>query len=261
MVLVMAFGQLPDGNTILQAAEVLRQYPGAVAVVPPLAGTGDLLAESIQLSSYARIYNKLASIHHSAARTLIREERDRTLLLQDITDMLDSFRWLGRSLQNRGPTPAEAAHILNMGERLAARLLTSHLQHRGVRATLLHSADVLHGEGAVDARVAALCAEGVIPVVGAGAALTAPGVTARLADPGAIHTGARLAASLGAEALWLWLDLVDAPPTSIAPAALAALAHTRPAALLPALDIALPIRLCDLNRPDWTGAELRIDPE
>src|SRR5690606_37239525 len=103
----------------------------ALVVTGAPADVTAMLADSIRLSSYPRVYNRLLSQFQSLARTLVRAENDRRLLIQDITDMLDSYRWLGRSLVNRAPTPAEAAGIVALGERLMARLLTSHLQHRG----------------------------------------------------------------------------------------------------------------------------------
>ena len=220
---VMSFGAaaMHDGSTIVQAAEVLIQYQRqgdpVVAAVSALAGTTELLAESIQLSSYARVHNKLLSMHQNAARRLIRDQRDRALLIQDIGDILGTYNWMGRSLQNRPPTPAETATILAIGERLGARLLTSHLQHEGVRASALNASEILITDdkylsaqpdlnatrSRLQTRLRPLLDDGYVVVMGRSTGGTLEGKPTRT---GKIDAGALLAAGLDASSLLLWTD-------------------------------------------------------
>lgn len=283
---------LHDGSAILQAAEQLiqQQQAGAQALVVTgaPADVTAMLADSIRLSSYPRVYNRLLSQFQSLARTLIREENDRRLLIQDITDMLDSYRWLGRSLANRAPIPAEAAGIVALGERLTARLLTSHLQHRGVRASAVRAselivtdadyaaatADLPATRARVAARLLARIEDGYLPVVDGGSGGTTDGKLTRLAPAGAAHSGALLAAAADADALWLWsggAGVTTASP-DLLPAArpVAALSHTEldalacfdadiPAllALRPALARDTPVTLRSLAHPDAPGTVVR----
>ena len=130
----MIFGAdaLPDGNALAQAAEVLRGHQQAghalIAVIGALPGVYPLLYESTQLSNYSRVHNKLLSMHSSAARKLIYEAQDRGLLIQDVTDILETYNWMGRSMINRPPTPSEAATMLAVGGRIDVRIPTDRAQ-------------------------------------------------------------------------------------------------------------------------------------
>jgi len=298
MVLIThAFGPsaLRDGASILQAAEsLIQQQAGSQVIVvtgAPAEATA-MLEDSIRLGSYPRVYNRLLSLYQSLARTLIREERDRRLLIQDITDMLDSYRWLGRSLATREPTPAEAAGIAALGERLTARLLTSHLQHRGVQASavraselivtddsfLAASADLSATRARVNARLLARLADGYLPVVDGGSGGTPDGRLTRLALGGTAHSGALLAAAADADALWLWSggpglmtanpDLLPEarPVAALTPAELDILAWfdaavPPAAALRPALERSIPVRLRGLAQSDLPGTDVRPTPD
>lgn len=282
---------LRDGPSILQAAELLIQQQAGgqtLAITGAPADVTAMLADSVRLGSYPRVYNRLLSQYQSLARTLIRAENDRRLLIQDITDILDSYRWLGRSLANRAPIPAEAASIAALGERLTARLLTSHLQHRGVRASAVRASELIVTDDAyaaatpdlpatrarVAARLLARIEDGYLPVIDGGSGGAPNGKLTRLAPGGAAHSGALLAAAADADALWLWSggpglttanpDLLPAarPLTALSPTELNALACFNadvPAtqALRPALERGTPVTLRSLAHPDTPGTAVR----
>ena len=293
--IVMSFGAaaLRDGDSLLQTAEVLYQYQQSgqriTAVVSALEGVTDMLAESVQLGNYARVYNKLLSIHQSHARKLIRNERDRALLIQDVGDILGAYNWLGRSMVNRGPTPAEAAAILATGERLAARLLTGHLQHRGVRATVLNASEIIitddnHTLAVPDAeasrahiheRLLPRLEEGYIVLVNGSTGGTTDGRPTRLAD-GAHQSAALLAAAAPAEALWLWSDrdgIMTADPALVTDARtlpalsaadldeLARYGMNVPSAatLAPVLAAEIPVFIRSIYHPAQTGTYIQPD--
>ena len=218
--ITMTFGAqaVPDSSALAQVADVLQHYRQAgkpvIAVLSALPGVTALLRESIQLGSYARTHNKLLSIHTSAARKLVRQPQDRSLLIQDITDILETYNWMGRSMINRSPTPPEAATILAIGERLSARLLTGHLQNRGMAA--VHLTDIVitsdaYLEAVPDVvvvrtrfseKIQPLLNEGYTVVIGSSLGMTPEGKTTRLSAEGPYQTGSLLAASSGASGLW-----------------------------------------------------------
>jgi aspartate kinase len=156
---VMTFGpaDLSGGDAIVQVADVLageqRAGKRVVALVSAMAGVTDQLLDSIKHGNYASVYTKLLAGHTSAARRLARDESARKVLIQDVTDILDSYNWLGISLVNRPPTPTEADNIATLGERLSARLLASNLQGRGVQAMTLNASELMVTGAASDAHV------------------------------------------------------------------------------------------------------------
>lgn len=138
---------LSGGDAIVAVADALAAEQGAgkqiVALVAAMSGVADQLLDSIAQGNYRSVYTKLLAIHTSAARRLARDEAARKVLIQDITDILDSYNWLGKSLANRTPTPAEADNIATLGERLSARLLAANLQGRGIQAATLNAVELM----------------------------------------------------------------------------------------------------------------------
>ncbi|MBZ0287142.1 MAG: hypothetical protein K8I30_05965, partial [Anaerolineae bacterium] len=107
----------------------------------------------------------------SAARRLARDESARKVLIQDVADFLDSYNWLGKSLANRPPTPAEADTIATLGERLCARLLAANLQGRGIQAITLNASELGVSSSSAEerhermrARLNPLLAQGYLPI-------------------------------------------------------------------------------------------------
>lgn len=237
--ITMVFGPdaLPDGGALLHAAQVLVDYQQSghalIAVIGALPGVTEMLRESVELANYARVHNKLLSIHTSAARKLIHESKDRALLIHDIGDILETYNWTGRSMQNRTATPPEAAAVLAVGERLSARLLAGHLQNRGVRAVhatdaIVTDDDYLAGTPDIETihkrcqeKLLPLLEEGYIVVVGGSLGMTVQGKLTRLKGEGLYLTGSLLAAHCGAESLWILTDqagVLTADPKLVADA-------------------------------------------
>ncbi|HLV36653.1 MAG TPA: hypothetical protein VKY59_16135 [Spirillospora sp.] len=223
-VITMVFGPdaLPDGGALLHAADVLVEYQQSghalIAVIGALPGVTEMLRESVELANYVRVHNKLLSIHTSAARKLIHEPGDRALLIHDVGDILETYSWTGRSMQNRTPTPPEAAAVLAVGERLSARLLAGHLQNRGIQA--VHVADAIVTDDdyltatpdietihkRCQEKLLPLLEQGYIVVVGGSLGMTEQGKLTRLSGDGLYLTGSLLAAHCGAESLWVMTD-------------------------------------------------------
>jgi len=176
-VTVMTFGSvdLSGGDAIVLVADALAAERGAgkpvVAIVSAMAGVTEQLHDSIKHGNYASVYTKLLASHTSAARRLARDEAARKVLIQDVADFLDSYNWLGKSLTNRAPTPAEADNIATLGERLSARLLAANLQGRGIQAATVSASelfapsdDVAVQAARVRARLAPLLEQGYLPI-------------------------------------------------------------------------------------------------
>ena len=220
--IVMTFGAAAlQGGDLLTIGDTLRQSQQAgnaiIAVVDALPGVADMLRQGTELGSYSRVHNKLKSIHSNVARKLIRDERDRALLIHDIEDILGSYQWLGRSIVNRQPTPTEAATMLATGERLSARLLATYLQHRGVPAHVLNSHEFLindddSGTATIDLeRSRQRCVDVITPLIDSGTLVIVACTGSsngdnrplRLAEDSLHLTASLLAAMQQADGLWI----------------------------------------------------------
>jgi aspartokinase len=179
-VMVMSFSpaEMFGGDAMVQVADTLAAERGLgrsiVALVSAMAGVTDQLFDSIQQGNYRNVYTKLLASHTSAARRLARDEAARKVLIQDVTDILDSYSWLGKSLVNRPPTAAEADTIAALGERLSARLLAANLQGRGIHAVTLNATELIQSGAPPEAqttriqsRLMPLLDQGYIVVVAA----------------------------------------------------------------------------------------------
>lgn len=279
--MLFAPGVTRDSDALRRVGEVLLQHKqdrySPIVLVSALEGVTPLLAESLSVDTYQRVFNKLLSIHSNAARKMVREERDRSMLIQDVTDILDSYRWLGRSMINRGPTLAEAAMVLAIGERLSARLLAGFLQYQGAHAALLDAHTILMTDDtfndaqpdigasqmAIRRKLSPVLRNAYIPVMGAAGGGTQDGKPTRLrADRGAVA----LAQATESGALHLWLaqnPLGDSAARSdmILPDELAAMAAYLPdlppvETLKAALDAYIPIVIRGIDRPLAAGIQI-----
>jgi aspartokinase len=194
--LTLTFGQVSDGSVLLQIGEMIQQLEQAghtlVVVVRALDGVTAQLRESMTLGNYVRVAKKLLSQHSSVARKMVRDADSRQLLIQDLTDILEAYSWLGRSMSNRQPTGAEAQQILGVGDRLSARLLTGFLQSRGVRARAFNANEVLEDEATFTRRLPRLLDQVAVLVTGD--------------SPQTFHAASLLAVATEADGLWLMTE-------------------------------------------------------
>lgn len=213
---------LDSGDSLYQIAGILaaQSATGArlAAVVPAMSGVIDLLLDSIRLGNYSNVYNKLLTSHKNAARRQGKDETARQVLIQDVTDMLDSYNWLGKSLVNRGPTPSEQDSILLMGERLSARLLAASLQNRGVPTVAFNAGELLvrlNGLPTPDAaatrervqgRLLPLLDQGYVVVITASLDAESAQMGARRKYDEMSLCAAALLAAAAPDEVWSWLD-------------------------------------------------------
>ena len=214
---LMNFGPaaLTSGDTLYQIAGMLATQASdgtkVVAVVTAMSGVTEMLLESTRTGNYSNVYTKLLTAHTSAARRQGRDETARKVLIQDITDILDSYRWLGKSLANRTPTTTEMDTIALLGEKLCARLLAASLQNRRIQAAALNASELLVGtdvqanRARIQSRLDPLLNQGYIGVVTAS-------TNAELAQTAAqpqtmpLDCTSRIATCTAPDEIWLWTD-------------------------------------------------------
>lgn len=294
--ITLHFSQIADGDVLAAIGDTLRQRYEAgdqvIALVAALEGVEDLLQQSIALGSYLSVYNKLQSIHSNVARRLVREPQDRSLLLQDLDDMLDSYRWLGNALVNRSPTAAETATILGLGERLCARLLSAYLQFQGLNCLLLNPQELIVTNEEYDAatiyaaqtqnqcahRLTPQLKGQVIAVMGTCGGGTSEGQVTRLIPANCYRAACLIAATTDCSGLWFMgqrdgllmadPDLLRSPATvPVLPVRLlddlVAYGLSTPSAqvLTSAVAAQVPIYLRNLNNPDHPGSYVHPDNE
>lgn len=212
---------LDSGDSIYQIAGVLaaQSVTGAriVAVVAAMSGVTDLLMDSIRLGNYSHVYTKLLTSHKNMARRQAKDDTGRQVLIQDMTDILDAYNWLGKSLANRGPTPPESDSIALLGERLAARLLAASLQNRGIHAVAFNAGELIVNTGVptsdipatrakVEARLLPLLAQGNVVVVTASMNMESAQNSARPAPNDTLPTTDTLMTCTTPDEIWLWSD-------------------------------------------------------
>lgn len=206
---------LTSGDTLYQITGTLAaQASGGtkiVAVVTAMLGVTEMLLESTRTGNYSNVYTKLLTAHTSAARRQGRDETARKVLIQDITDILDSYRWLGKSLANRTPTAAEMDSIALLGEKLCARLVAASLQNRRIQAAALNASELLvindleATRARTQSRLSPLLDQGYIVVVTASTNAEMAQATAQ-AQTTTLDCTTRIAACTAPDEIWLWLD-------------------------------------------------------
>lgn len=212
---------LESGDSLYQIAGMLaaQSVTGTriVAVVSAMSGVTDLLLDSIKLGNYSHVYTKLLTAHKNVARRQGKDELSRQVLIQDITDILDSYNWLGKSLANRGPTPTEADSIALLGEKLCARLLAASLQNRGVRAASFNASELIVRNGLptpdlpatnnrIETRLLPILEQGFVAVVTASLDAETAEQSAHPSPANEMACAKMLAKSTPPDEIWHWSD-------------------------------------------------------
>ncbi len=209
---------LNNGDSIYQITGTLAEQASAgtqiIAVVTAMLGVTDLLMDSIRGGNYSNVYTKLLTSHTSAARRQGRDETARKVLIQDITAMLDSYRWLGKSLANRSPTPGETDTIALLGEKLCARLVAASLQNRGISTVAFNAGEMLVMNGQpdieatrakVESRLNPLLSQGYCAVVTASTNVDMAQEAAHQ-QSGLLPCTSTLSGCMSPDEIWSWVD-------------------------------------------------------
>lgn len=210
---------LNNGDSIYQITGTLAAQASAgtqiIAVVTAMLGVTDLLMDSIRGGNYSNVSTKLLTAHTSAARRQARDETARKVLIQDMADILDSYRWLGKSLANRSPTPSETDTIALLGEKLCARLVASSLQNRGISTIAFNAGELLvmndqqpnieATRAKVESRLNPMLIQGYSVVITASTNVDMA-QTAAHPQSGLLPSTTALAACTSPDEIWSWVD-------------------------------------------------------
>ncbi|KXK07407.1 MAG: aspartate kinase [Acidobacteria bacterium OLB17] len=206
------------------------------------------------------------------------------LARQEIKDLLT--RAARRSL----PLQMLKDAIVSYGEQLSSRLLAEALKSKGIRARTVDSRRLIVTDdefGAaqpiidetnelVKIELTPLIEDGEVPVLGGFIAANRGGETTTLGRGGSDYSAAIVAAALGAAELQIWTDVtgvMTCDPRVCSDAATvpvlsyeeaAELAYfgakvLHPKTIKPAVDSAIPVRVCNTSEPELTGTMVLAD--
>jgi aspartate kinase len=266
-----------------------------VAVVSAIGGVTDILLRAAEKApgwNEERIDETIQALrltHSEAVRGTGLSGPSRDALVQELDRMLEKLghTLLGVSILGE-LSPRSRDMIVSFGERMAAPIVASEIESRGVRAPNLTGGeagivtDRSFGEAAPDlgatrkaVRKALLpsLARGEVPVVAGFIARSAEGEITTLGRGGSDYTATLLAVALEADEVWIWTDvngIMSGDPRIVErPASVAQLSfaeaeelaffgakNMHPLALSPARTNHLPVRIRNGFRPDLAGTTI-----
>jgi aspartate kinase len=200
-----------------------------VPVVSALGGVTDLLIRAAKNAPHwnekkiDRTIQGLKLMHLEAVRGTSLDEAARFALLQQLDGMLEKLRYtlLGVSILGE-LSPRSRDAIVSFGERMAAPLVASEIESRGVRASSMTGGeagivtDHSFGEAVPDLRATKKAVgkallpklgSGEVPVVAGFIGRSPKGEITTLGRGGSDYTATLLAAALGAKEVWIWTDV------------------------------------------------------
>src|SRR5690349_20917716 len=142
--ITMKFGGTSMGShdAIAQVARIITEHAAQghriLTVVSAMSGVTDLLLQAASASAAGdegtdfTMVETLRKRHHETADQLVRDEKIRTALFDDLDGLLEGLNALCHSIAVlREITPRGMDLIGSFGERLSARLLAAHLRDLG----------------------------------------------------------------------------------------------------------------------------------
>jgi aspartokinase/homoserine dehydrogenase 1 len=291
-ILSVGDGSLTGPESLESLAQLLSAQPAACLALPELAGVrSGLLAAAAQAEAgqggYVEELNRVRELHVGIIQALFpAREQSRVLtpiqiLLGDLEDILHGVQ-LVRECSRRTQDL-----ILSLGVRAACLLAVEHLRRHKLEARLAESPGLAWssrgpGEGRVDypksyAALRALAAPGGLLVLPGGLAADERGVAVMLRQDGGDLTAALLAAALQAGGLELYTErggVWSADPALVGEAFVipelsyqeamelsyfgARMVH--PQALVPPMELGIPVRVRSLARPQEPGTLICRSP-
>ncbi len=308
MKLVMKFGgsSVADAESIKHVAKIIANYTEKNRIVVVVSALKDITNQLIEASEKARSGNtkavkelvrNLKSRHLTTALEVVENSAARKKVEQSINKLI---RELDRTLTGiiyLGELTAKSRdHVLSFGEQLSASIVWGALRSLGLKVQFFTGkeagivTDSNFGEAMplldvtkkqVKARLGPLLAKGVIVVVIGFIAATQDGTTTTIGRGGSDYTATIVAASIGADEVWIWTD-VDGlmttdpkiipqakriPEVSFAEAiemAVLGAKSMHPRALEPTMEADIPVRIRNTFNPENHGTlivkEQRIKP-
>ncbi|MGH8524304.1 MAG: aspartate kinase, partial [Gammaproteobacteria bacterium] len=297
---VMKFGGtcVEDAAAFERLLHIVRAHKGlpSVIVVSAMSGFTDALLESAaraaqgDVDTAAHLLVKHLERHLLVARTLTSESGMIAQKLEgarrEIGGLLESVR--AQVL----PFPLLQDLIVSYGERLSSNLLAAVLRKAGLPAQAIDARRCIvtnaeHGRAeplleATEVRTRSelepLIANAQIPVLGGFIGSTADGTTTTLGRGGSDYTAALVGAALGALEVQIWTDVPGVltadprllpqartiPRLSYAEAAELAYFGARvlhPKTIQPAVELDIPVRICNARAPGEDGTIVCADTE
>ncbi len=231
---VMKFGgsSMGDGSRIRAVARIVKRHSSTepcVVVVSAMHGVTDALAglaKSASEGDAAAVQESLKGLrikHEDAARDSLRSRGRLHREVDAIESRLTQLEGLLTAAMTIGEVPPRVRdRILSFGEVLSSDLLCGALLDAGVKAEGMSGGeagivtDENFGEASplpditrmkLSARLKPKLDEGVVPVVAGFTGATQHGDVTTLGRGGSDYSATVLAASLGADEVWLWSDV------------------------------------------------------
>jgi aspartate kinase len=282
-----------DAGAFRRVAEIVaeRRDERPVVVVSAISGMTDALLASIELAANNQNPEAIALLqphfarHAAVATELLPEHEARQFdaaLERQRLEVLALLELLSADLSQRAPLQDA---VLAAGEQLSSALLAATLRSLGVAAVNVDarrciitnddfgSAAPLLNETAKRTRaelLPALAASSQVPVLGGFIGATAAGVTTTIGRGGSDYTASIVGAALSAREIQIWTDVpgvltadprvvpnaVTIPRLSYAEAAELAYFGARvlhPKTIQPAVEGAIPVRICNSRAPAAEG--------
>ncbi len=295
--LVMKFGGTSTGSTVAlnRAADIVKFEAGRrgqiVVVVSAMQGVTDMLlacAEQALRGDQGQFQNTIHELHHRLSSNLGSRFAGKASLLELIEARMTELARICQHIQHKGTAcPQERDEIAALGERINIHVFSAALQDRGLSSEPIDAADLIITDDRfqsaspiktltderIKAHLTPLLAEATIPVVTGFIGSTISGKTTTLGRGGSDFTAAILAASLGADEIWIWTDVdgvMTADPALVSRARLiedisyaevfqladsgAGILH--PKTLLPAKDENIPIFVRNTFNPQCPGTKI-----
>ncbi len=301
MRIVMKFGgvSVANGDSMRAVAMIAEKHHKAgdelVVVTSAMFDVTNSLMDAAQRASrgqkdYVRKFvDELAERHESTAGKAIRDEDILESTLETLKARCDDLRSMLMGIAHIGElTPRSMDHVLGIGEKLSAPLLTGVLLDLGLRAQAFTggeagivtddnfgNAQPLMNVTTLQVRqtLEPLMKDGVIPVISGFIASTQDGVQTTMGRGGSDFTASIIGAAIRSDEVWVWKDvegLMTANPKMVEEARMIEkisfaeameLAHfgaqvIHPRALECAAKYQLPFRIKSLSKPDGEGSSI-----
>lgn len=229
----MKFGgtSVGDAGCIARTAKIIAQSAresSCVGVVSAMSGVTNRLieaakrAESGDGQAGSAALEALRKQHTEALRTLVREEKDRKAIDEEIEEALaEGHRLFEGTALLRELTPRTLDAISSLGEQLSAPLVAGAVKELGLRSEAVDATDVIvtneyHGSAEplmdltrekCEAGLRSLLDEGIVPVVTGFIGATTDGVLTTLGRGGSDYSATILGAAMNADEVIIWTDV------------------------------------------------------
>lgn len=272
----------------------------AVLVVSAMGGVTDRLIGIARLAMQGRKVlpsveehlTELQARHLTALETLVgsggadREREAITAAFVELHEICTGIALLGEL------SPRSIDAVGAYGEKLSAPLMAAALNALGCRAVAISAEELLltdsnHGRARplmaasgvrIQDRLMPLLQQGITPVITGFIGATEDGITTTLGRNASDFSASIFGALLKAEEVWIWTDvdgILSADPRAVSTARslpvlsyaeVAELAYfgskvLHPAAIVPAVEASIPVRIVNTFNPDHPGTVLTLEPE